>query len=91
MIQFHLVDIDDLASVKEDHVNRFFCSFREVIEKWLCFFSQIELTEQKVTQFHQPQAKKVVSRLWILASISEISERRDETVRRSFGEFDFLG
>jgi hypothetical protein len=45
MIQFHLVDVNDLASVKEDHVNRLFCSLREVIQKWLCFFSEIELTE----------------------------------------------
>jgi hypothetical protein len=52
MIKFHLIDIDDLTPVKEDHVDRLLCSFCEVSKERFGLFPEIELAEEKVAQFH---------------------------------------
>jgi hypothetical protein len=63
MIQFHLIDIDDLTSVKEDHVNRLLGSLCKVSEERFSLFPEIELAEEKVAQLHQFEAEEVVTRL----------------------------
>jgi hypothetical protein len=52
MIELHLIDIDDLTPVKKDHVDRLLCSFCKVSEERFCLFPEIELTKEKVAQFH---------------------------------------
>jgi hypothetical protein len=91
MIRFHLIDIDDLTPVKENHMNRLLGSLGKVPQEWFSFFSEIELAEKKITQFHQLETQEVVSRLRILTGIPEIGERGDETMGCTLGEFDFLG
>jgi hypothetical protein len=52
MVEFHLIDIDDLTPVKEDHMDRLLYSFCKVSEERLGLFPEIELAEKKVAQFH---------------------------------------
>jgi hypothetical protein len=52
MIEFDLIDIDDFTPVKEDHVDRLFRFFCKGCEEGFGLFPKIELTEEKVAQFH---------------------------------------
>jgi hypothetical protein len=70
-------------------VDRLLCSICKVSEERFGFFSEIELTEKKVTQFHQFETEKVISRFGILSDISKIGEGGEESMSGSFGEIYF--
>ena len=72
--------------IEEDHVNGLFCPFSQIPQERLCLFSQIELIEELIAKFNEPETQKVVPCLWILPDITEIAKGREESVDRLLWE-----